>query len=123
MTDLLKHKIEMPKKEGYASRTIVEDGAVFTGTTPQQWTIAVAGYSTVYLRILTATSNGTLATRLCRTNSDEYPVGFSTADTAVVAGTAQQVSVACKGVKEIVVRFTPAASGTFTYLDVGFEGY
>lgn len=115
------HKIETPKPERYNAHPLVADGTVITNAVVQEFVVACAGVKTVYLRGKTTTATGALAARGRRTNEDEYPVGFTVADTAVAAGTAFEVAVPCKGMKEIIVRMTPTLTGSWDYLDVGFE--
>lgn len=114
------HKLERPDRAKYSSRPLITDGAAFTIAVPIQWTVACAGVKTAYIWI-NATQMGNLEIHLNRTNSDEYVVGLGPADTAVVANVPARVQVDLKGVREFTVRFTGAATGTFTFLDVTFD--
>lgn len=116
------HRVEVPKPERYTARPLVTDDSAFVNGVAQSWVVPVAGGRLAWVRILTATSGGNLEIRYRRTNGDEYPVAVGPADTAVVAATLLEKECTLKGVKEMIVRFTPSGNGTFTYLDVAVEG-
>lgn len=118
MTSL--HQIETPRPDRHASRPLVADETAFLNTVPITVVVPCAGITTAYVRLLTATSGGSLEIRLRRTNGNEYPVAVGPANTAITAATFAEVTVSPKGAREFVVRFIPTGNGVITYADVGF---
>lgn len=94
-------------------------GGAFVNATPVKARVPFAGAVRGRIRILTAAGGGTLSSKWLRPDGETPYAANNPADVAVVAGVENKLDIDPnfgEGILELT--FTPAANGSFTYVDV-----